>query len=113
MATYELTYDGDGRPILPEQHPEAEFPYLVSFENQLSKYGDGDTIDFATVTADRGITIYSVVYNETAVIFWAKDGVAKNKYNVLVKATTVGGKVLPYELIIPFGYNQVVLESYE
>lgn len=110
---YVIQYDEKNRPMLPTQHPDAELDYGVSFRTRLAGYGDGDTISTHTVTSERGVTIYSVAADDYNVIWWMKDGKADNNYIVVVTIVTVNGRTIPYELVVPFGYDQVALEYYE
>lgn len=110
---YIIQYDEKKRPILPTQHPDADLDYGVSFRTRLAGYGDGDTIANFTVETERGVTIYSKAADDYNVTWWMKDGKADNDYIVVVTALTVNGRTIPYELVVPFGYNQVELEYYE
>jgi len=108
----EILYDTKYRPILLTQHPNADLDYVVDFSVILDKFADGDTISSFTITSTRGITIYSTGNDDYAVQFWAKDGSAGNSYIIVVEIVTVNGRTIPFELVLPVGYTQQVLNTY-
>lgn len=106
-----ITYDEYNRPILETQHPDADLDYVIEWETWLASHSDGDIISTASVTADRGVTIYSVTFDDYNVVFWAKEGSTDNTYRIKCVISTNNSRTAVFEMLLPFGFTQSLLSE--
>lgn len=77
------------------QDSNAVLDYVVDWSAWLV----GDTISTSTFTADTGLTVGTTSHTTTTATVWISGGTTGQKYNVVNRITTVGGRTNDHTLI--------------